>query len=64
MASTSWLIVRPAVFSRWVAWVGGTAALMVTVASVLLAGVVAPNDGVLHRGQKAEREPQDLSSAR
>lgn len=38
MATTSWLIVRTAVFGRWLAWVGAAAALLVVVASAALAG--------------------------
>lgn len=41
MAATSWLIVRTAVFGRWLAWIGAVAALLVVVASALLAGVLA-----------------------
>lgn len=40
MATTSWLIVRTAVFGRWLAWVGGAAALLVVLANAALAGVL------------------------
>jgi hypothetical protein len=41
MATTSSLIVRTAVFRRWLAWTGALAALSVIVASALLSGVFA-----------------------
>jgi hypothetical protein len=41
MATTSWLIVRTAVFGRWLAWVGAAAAILVVVANVALAGMLA-----------------------
>ncbi len=41
MATTSWLILRTAVFGRWLAWVGAAAALVVVAASVALSAVVA-----------------------
>ena len=41
MAATSWLIVRTSVFGRWLAWIGAVAAVLVVVASALLAGVLA-----------------------
>ena len=41
MATTSWLIVRTAVFGRWLAWVGAVAALVVIGASAALSGVLA-----------------------
>lgn len=41
MATTSWLIVRTAVFGRWLAWVGVVASLVVTIACVALSGVLA-----------------------
>jgi hypothetical protein len=41
MATTAWLIVRTAVFGRWLAWVGIAAALLVVLASATLAGVYA-----------------------
>ena len=41
MATTSLLIVRTAVFSRWLAWVGAVAAVLVVVANVALAGMLA-----------------------
>jgi hypothetical protein len=40
MATMSWLIVRTAVFSRWLAWVGAAAAVIIVVANAALAGVV------------------------
>jgi hypothetical protein len=41
MATTSLLIVRTAVFGRWLAWVGAAAAILVVVANVALAGMLA-----------------------
>jgi hypothetical protein len=41
MAATSWLIVRTAVFGRWLAWIGVVAAALVVVASAALVGVLA-----------------------
>lgn len=41
MATTSWLIVRTAVFGRWLAWVGAAAAILIVVASAALSGVIA-----------------------
>ena len=41
MATTSLLIVRTAVFGRWLAWVGVAAAILVVVANVALAGMFA-----------------------
>jgi hypothetical protein len=41
MASTSWLIVRTAAFGRWLAWIGAVAAVLVIVATALLAGTFA-----------------------
>lgn len=41
MATTSWLIVRTAVFGRWLGWVGAAAALLIVVANVALAGMLA-----------------------
>jgi hypothetical protein len=41
MAATSWLIVRTAVFGRWLAWAGAVAAVLVVVASAALVGVLA-----------------------
>jgi hypothetical protein len=41
MTTTSWLIVRTAVFGRWLAWVGAAAAVLVVVANVALAGMLA-----------------------
>lgn len=41
MATTSWLIVRTAVFGRWLAWVGAAATLVVIAASATLLGVLA-----------------------
>jgi hypothetical protein len=41
MAATSWLILKTAVFGRWLAWVGVVATLLVVVAAILLSGVFA-----------------------
>jgi hypothetical protein len=41
MATTSWLIMRTAVFGRWLAWVGGGGAILVVVANVALVGMLA-----------------------
>ena len=41
IATTSWIIVRTAVFGRWLAWVGALAAILVVVASVSLVGMLA-----------------------
>ncbi len=41
MATTSWLIVRTGAFSRWLAWVGGVAAILIIAANVALAGMLA-----------------------
>lgn len=41
MATTSWLIVRTAVFGRWLAWVGAAAAILVVIASAALVGMLA-----------------------
>lgn len=41
MAAMSWLIVRTAVFGRWLAWVGAVAALAIVLANVALSGVMA-----------------------
>ena len=41
MATTSLLILRTAVFGRWLAWVGVAAAILVVVANVALAGMLA-----------------------
>jgi hypothetical protein len=41
MATTSWLIVRTAVFGRWLAWVGAIAALAVVLANIALSGAFA-----------------------
>ncbi len=41
MATTSWLIVRTAVFGRWLAWVGAAAAILVVVADIALVGALA-----------------------
>ena len=41
MATTSWLILRTAVFGRWLAWVGVAAAILVVIANVALAGMLA-----------------------
>jgi len=41
MATTSWLILRTAVFGRWLAWVGAAAALVVIGANAILSGPIA-----------------------
>jgi hypothetical protein len=41
MATTSWLIVRTAVFGRWLAWLGSVTALVIVVAAAALVGMVA-----------------------
>ena len=41
IATTSWIIVRTAVFGRWLAWVGALAAILVVVASFSLVGMLA-----------------------
>jgi hypothetical protein len=41
MATTSWLIVRTAVFGRWLAWLGSASALVIVVAAAALVGMVA-----------------------
>ena len=41
MAATSWLVVRTAVFGRWLAWTGAAASLVVIVACASLSGVFA-----------------------
>ena len=41
MATTSWLIMRTAVFGRWLAWLGATAAILVIAANVALVGMLA-----------------------
>jgi hypothetical protein len=41
IATTSWIILRTAVFGRWVAWVGALVAIVVVVASVALVGMLA-----------------------
>ena len=41
IAATSWLIVRTAVFGRWLAWVGAVAVLVVVGAAIALSGVFA-----------------------
>jgi hypothetical protein len=41
MASTSWLILKTAVFGRWLAWVGAVATAVVVVACAALSGVFA-----------------------
>lgn len=40
MATTSLLIVRTALFGRWLAWVGAAAALAIVLASIALSGVL------------------------
>lgn len=41
MATTSWLIVRTGAFPRWLAWVGGVAAILIIAANAALAGMLA-----------------------
>ncbi len=41
IATTSWIIVRTAVFGRWLAWVGALAAILLVVASFSLVGMLA-----------------------
>jgi hypothetical protein len=41
IATTSWLILRTAVFGRWLAWVGAAAAILLVAANVALSGVIA-----------------------
>ena len=41
MATTSWLILRTAVFGRWLAWIGVAAALLVVAANAALVGMLA-----------------------
>jgi hypothetical protein len=41
MATTSWLIVRTAVFGRWLAWLGSVTGLVIVVAAAALVGMVA-----------------------
>ncbi|MET0939329.1 MAG: hypothetical protein ABWY51_08925 [Gaiellaceae bacterium] len=41
MATTSWLIVRTAVFGRWLAWLGAATALVIVVAAAALVGMLA-----------------------
>jgi len=41
MVATSWLIVRTAVFGRWLAWFGSATALVIVVAAAALVGMVA-----------------------
>jgi hypothetical protein len=41
MATTSAVIVRTAVFGRWLAWVGAVAALLVVAANAVLLGMIA-----------------------
>ena len=41
MAAASWLVVRTAVFGRWLAWVGGAAVVVTGIASATLEGVFA-----------------------
>lgn len=40
MAATSWLIVRTAVFGRWLAWLGAAAALVIVLANIALVAVM------------------------
>ena len=39
METMSWLIVRTAVFGRWLAWLGAAGALVIVVANVALSGM-------------------------
>ena len=41
IATSSWLIVRTAVFGRWLAWLGAAATLLVIAATATLSGVLA-----------------------
>jgi hypothetical protein len=41
MAATSWLVMRTAVFGRWLAWLGAAAAILVIAANAALVGMVA-----------------------
>jgi hypothetical protein len=41
MATTSWLILRTAVFGRWLAWLGAATALVIVVAAAALVGMLA-----------------------
>ena len=41
IATTSWIIVRTAVFGHWLVWVGALAVILVVVASVALVGMLA-----------------------
>ena len=41
IAATSWLVVRTAVFPRWLAWIGAAAALLIVAANAALSGVLA-----------------------
>lgn len=41
MTATSWLVVRTAVFGRWLAWLGGATALVTAVAAAALVGMLA-----------------------
>ena len=41
MSATSWLIVRTAVFGRWLAWVGAAAAFVIVAANAALVGMIA-----------------------
>ena len=41
MATTSWRIVRTAVFGRGLAWLGAATALVIVVAAAALVGMVA-----------------------
>jgi hypothetical protein len=41
MATTSWLILRTAVFGRWLAWLGAATALVIVVAAAALVGLLA-----------------------
>ena len=67
IATTSWLIVRTAVFGRWLAWVGAGAALLIVVASVALVGMLAipamlvwvlAMSVAMWRGARSRQEPR------
>lgn len=41
IAGTSWLVIRTAVFGRWLAWLGGVAVVVIVVAAVALSAALA-----------------------
>ena len=60
MATTSWLIVRTAVFGRWLAWLGAATALVIVVAAAALVGNAGdPGDADLGPG----RQRRDVARA-